>query len=248
MRRSPQLVVHEYDPLKRGVIIALLVVALSAGGWLLYEYGHSRADYDFISLQDERGLLVDQIENLTSDVAGLNDQLVASKRGNEIDKQAYAEVDFSLRAMQAEIFELKAEVAFYRSIVAPRESSRGLRIQRFQIVSSVETKNFSYKLVLTQVIKNNRITRGNIIIALEGVQDGKHRRLTLTEISAAKSNKLAFRFKYFQSFEGDIIIPPNFVPSRVHIKVVSNRVTLEKTFDWLAGKSTTSGSLKTDTL
>lgn len=246
--RSPQLIVHEHDPLKRWVLIVALVFAVIAAGFLIYDYGRSRADFDFTSLENEREEMHEQLEKLTNDIDSLQQKLVASKRGSEIEQQAYSEVDESLRDLQAEILELKEEVAFYRSIVAPRESSRGLRIQRFKITPAAQDKTFRYKLVLTQVIKNNRITRGKVSIQIEGVQNGKHRTMKLAEVSVEKQDKLPFKFKYFQNFEGDLILPDGFVPSRVNIKVISNRVTLDKTFSWTGTSLSGSGSLKVSVL
>jgi hypothetical protein len=109
-------------------------------------------------------------------------------------------------------------------------------------------KTFRYKLVLTQVIKNNRVTRGEVEIQIEGVQNGKHRTMSLANVSVEKHKKLPFKFKYFQSFEGDLIIPDGFVPSRVNVKVVSNRVTLDKTFGWTDAGLSSSGLLNISAL
>jgi len=230
MKLSPQLVVHEHDPLKRGILITLLVIVVIGLGYLSYDYGHSRADYDYDGLEDQNSVLQQKIEQLVSDIEKTRDELVANQSSSEIDKLAYKEVDSSLRGLQSEILELKEEVAFYRSIVAPRESARGLRIQRFNVAQA--GKGFRYKLVLTQVIKNSRITRGKVMMQVEGVRNGKSVKLNLTSLSAKGQTQLDFRFKYFQSFEGDLIMPKDFTPSRVHVKVSSNRVTLEKTFAW----------------
>jgi len=238
MKLSPQLVVHEHDPLKRGILITLLVFILIGVGYLIYDYGHSRADYDYDGLEDQNSILQERISQLVSEIEKTRDELVANRSSSEIDKLAYKEVDVSLRNLQAEILELKEEVAFYRSIVAPRESARGLRIQRFNVAQA--GKGFRYKLVLTQVIKNSRITRGNVVMQVEGVRKGKSVKLNLTSLSAKGQKQLDFRFKYFQSFEGDLIMPKDFIPSRVHVKVASNRVTLEKTFPWPSGTFKTS--------
>lgn len=246
--KSPQLIISEHDPLKRWILIAALVFAVIAGGFLLYDYGRSRASFDFAALEAEREVMHEQLEKLTRERNSLQQQLVASKRSSEIELQAYSEVDASLRDLQAEILELKEEVAFYRSIVAPRESSRGLRIQRFKITPAADNKTYRYKLVLTQVIKNNRVTRGEVDIQIEGVQNGKHRTMQLTEVSVEKQRDIPFKFKYFQSFEGDLILPEGFVPSRVNIKVKSNRVTLDKTFGWTGAGLSSSGSLKISAL
>jgi len=242
MKISPQLVVHERDPIKRGLLIALAVFVLMASGYLLYDYGHSRSDYDFSALENQRSELKKEINRVSSELENARDELVANQRSTEIEKLAYADVNSSLSDLQAEILELKEEVAFYRSIVAPRESSGGLRIQKFDVFETSDKSNFRYKLVLTQVIKKRRITRGNIVMHIEGVSGNKSQQINLTTLSAKGSKQLDFRFKYFQSFEGDLVLPKGFIPSRVHVKVSSNRVTLEKTFAW------PSSSLKTSAL
>lgn len=242
--KSPQLIVHEHDPLKRWILLVALVFAVIAGGFLIYDYGRSRANLDLVSLESERELMSEQIKMLNIELEDLQQKLVASRRSSEIEKQAYSVVDASLRDLQSEILELKEEVAFYRSIVAPKESARGLRIQRFKIIPAAREKMFRYKLVLTQVIKNNRITTGTVTIQVEGVENGKHRTMDLGELSIDKQKKLPFKFKYFQSFEGDLIIPDGFVPSRVNVKVRSKKVTLDKTFGWSDSGLSNSGSLK----
>ncbi|MDT8404121.1 DUF6776 family protein [Sulfuriflexus sp.] len=246
--KTPQLIISEHDPLKRWILIAALVFAVLAGGFLVYDYGHSRANFDFASLENEREEMHEQLEKLTGELEQLQQQLVASKRSSEIELHAYSEVDDSLRGLQAEILELKEEVAFYRSIVAPRESSRGLRIQRFQIIPAAENDTYRYKLVLTQVIKNNRVTRGKVDIQIEGVQNGKRKTMELADVSIEKQADIPFRFKYFQRFEGDLILPEGFVPSRVNIKVKSNRVTLDKTFGWTGTGLSSNGAVKVSAL
>lgn len=231
---APQLIVREHVPWKWPLLIAVNLLLLLSGGYVLYEYGHSRAGLDFDSLQAQRSELRQQLEESRQHAAELGDRVVVLERASEIDKQAYHEVDDSLRGLQSEILELKEEVAFYRSIVAPRESSRGLRIQRFNIEPGKLPRVYRYKLVLTQVIKNSGMSQGNVQIEIEGLRNGEHATLPLKDVAAEKLDNLNFRFKYFQNFEGDLLIPEDFTPRRVLIKVVSSRVTLEKTFDWPA--------------
>lgn len=241
---APQLIVREHVPWKWPAIIAGSVLLIVIGGYGLYSYGHSRADLDFASVQQERDELQQLLAERESQVEELGDRVVLLERASEIDKQAYKEVDDSLRGLQSEILELKEEVAFYRSIVAPRESSRGLRIQRFNIEPGKQPHLFRYKLVLTQVIKNSGMSQGEVQVEFEGLRSGEHVVLALKDVAAEKLEQLSFRFKYFQNFEGDLLIPEGFVPRRVLIKVISNRVTLEKTFDWPASPRA-NDSLKT---
>ena len=63
-----------------------------------------------------------------------------------------------------------------------------------------------------------------------------------------EKKKFPFKFKYFQNFEGDLIIPDGFVPSRVNVKVTSNRVSLDKTFSWSDTGLGSTGSLNVSVL
>lgn len=245
-KNSPQLVVREHAPWKQYVLFASLMIVAVLGGYFLYQYGLSRAGHDFSTLIEERDSLRKVIKERNDELASQRDQTVALVRSSEIDKQSYKEVEESLRTLQSEILELKEEVAFYRSIVAPRESAKGLRIQRFKIEPNTKQKSFRYKLVLTQVMNQTNMTRGDIEFSIEGLQEGKPRLLALQEVEAGKQDKIAFRFKYFQNFEGDIVLPKGFVPSRVLLKVLSNRVTIEKIFDWPRANRTSDSLKKSD--
>lgn len=229
---SPQLIVREHLPHQRAVLAIITLLVVLGLTYAAYDYGHSRAGFDYDALQQARDDLQQSLQEREQQLAELQDRIAVLERAAEIDKQGYQVVDESLRSLQSEILELKEEVAFYRSIVAPRESSRGLRIQRFKITPGSEAHTFRYKLVLSQVMTNNKIARGKVIMEIEGVRDGKHEVLALEKVAMEKTDKLAFRFRYFQNFEGDLLLPADFTPSRVLVKLVSSGKTLQKSFDW----------------
>lgn len=230
---TPQLIVREHMPHQRKLLLVVFVLLVIGVAYAAYDYGHSRAGYDYASVEQARDDLQQELRQREQTVADLQDRIVVMERAAEIDKQGYREIDESLRNMQSEILELKEEVAFYRSIVSPRESSRGVRIQRFKITPGSEAQSFRYKLVLTQVITNSKLTRGNVHIEIEGLRDGHHETLGLDKVATEKADKLPFRFRYFQNFEGDLLLPAGFMPSRILVRVVSSSGnTLQKSFDW----------------
>jgi len=213
-------------------IYAVLFAVFIATVTGMYFYGRSKAGKDFDSLLAERDALIAQQSSIENENTRLNETNIALQRESQVEKEGYRKIDTTLRELQSEVLELKEEVAFYRSIVAPREASRGIRVQRFQISRNGDTQSYRYKLVLTQVIKRARKAKGKIVVMLKGVKDGKHTQLTLKDITDAKDKSLPFNFRYFQSFDGDIILPEGFSPSRVELKIVSKRAKLEKKFSW----------------
>lgn len=231
-RKSSQLVVRHYNPVQLAIGLVVMVIAIVVGGWYLLNTGRTQAGFDFSHLENEYEDLKSQRDTLVSENRGLREEVVSLRQGGKIEEQAYGEVRTSLTELQDEILELKEEVAFYRSIVTPGESSKGLRIQKFDIESNGQKGGYRYKLVLTQVIKNKYVTKGNIDIVIEGVHGVEPRRLLLTEVSTSKSKSLPFKFKYFQSFEGDILLPEDFIASRIKLNIKSNRTNIEKTVKW----------------
>jgi uncharacterized protein YdcH (DUF465 family) len=232
--KSGSLVVRHHSPVQRwGIRIggAILVVAVS---WGLYVYGKMTAGYDQIEASDVEQRLLTTIESLKNERVTLRDQIALLERSNQMDKQAYVEVDSSLKALQEEILELREQVSFYRGIVAPRESSAGLRIERLEMSGPADDRLYHYELVLTQVLKNQRTVRGNAYIEVEGLENGRPRTLKFRNITVSGKKDLDFRFRYFQKFDGDVVLPEGFVPRSVNVSVKASRhkKEIKSSFDW----------------
>lgn len=230
-----KLVVKSHNPWRRWLYLVLLAVILLLAGWSLFEYGRFTAGYDSIDALKERSQMItfqdgqeDQIDLLREDKATL-------ERASQIEKQAYAELNGTLKVLQAELLELKEELAFYRGIVSPRDASAGLRLQHFQLEPNGQTRGFRSKVVLTQVLKNDRLARGLVRITVEGLVEGQGKTLTLKDLTEKRIKELKYRFKYFQNLEEDLILPEGFKPVRVTIQVVPTKgknKMIEKTIDW----------------
>lgn len=233
-RRAKQLVVTTYHPWRKWVVLAVLVMSLPLGGWELFDYGRSRAGFDSEAAAQKRHELQNDIDSLRDNNESLSQQLANLERGREIDQQAYAEVKSSLESMQNEISELKEEVAFYRGIAAPQQAAQGVRIQHLQIGGNGGARGYSYKLVLVQTVKDAQITRGLVTLKVQGLLDQAQKEYSFGA-SAGEGAKGKFQFKYFGQTEGDIVLPVNFVPTRVvvHVTVESpKRSEVEQVFAW----------------
>ena len=232
---AKQLVVTSYHPWRKWVVLMVLVISLPWGAWELFDYGRSRAGFDSASAAQDHHTLQNAIEGLQQGNDELRQQLANSERARVIDKQAYANINDSLESMQNEISELKEEVAFYRGIVAPQEAGQGVRVQNLQIVANGGEHAYSYKLVLVQTLKDAVITRGAVTVTVQGLLNQAQKEYSFKELSGKNDESEKFRFKYFEKMEGDIILPSDFIPTRVvaHVAVASpKRSEVEKVFAW----------------
>ncbi|GMR08398.1 MAG: hypothetical protein BMS9Abin26_1403 [Gammaproteobacteria bacterium] len=231
-KRSNTVVVTSRNPWLEKLMVVVVIILLIASSWFFFHRGRDQAGYDFESLGRRHAQLERQLYELKVENKALSEQKVILERSKQIQQQGELEVKNSLIELQDEILELKEEVAFYRSIVSPNESSKGLRIQSFDLTNNNTERSYRYKLVLTQVMKNNRVTSGKIDMQVEGLLYGEHKLISLSKLGTSKKQNLSFRFKYFQNLEDDVLLPEGFVPLRVLLRITSPLVKLEKTFEW----------------
>lgn len=232
---SSKLIIKSHHPLRHRAKLGLLLLALLAVAWGVFEYGFSRAGYDNSSLQQEGVLLREQLERAQQHTQEMRARVAVLERAAQVDKQAYAAVGNAQKQAQDEMLELKEEVAFYRGIVAPAETASGLSIPSFTVTGIGKPGVYRFKLVLTQMKSNQRLVKGYARVVFEGIQDGVQVQLSLKQVTSGALDKLKLRFKYFQNNEGEIVLPEGFLPSRVLVDLVprgKGATRLKKTFDW----------------
>lgn len=235
--KSDRFVVRPHSPMRQVALFsgAVVVVLASVGG--AYYVGSHDTGFDRLSsggAEDElRGMVVD----LRAENEGLRDQVALLQRSTQVDQQAYSAVGSDLKGLQDEITELREEVTFYRGIVSPAESAAGLRIERIRLEPAGPPQTFNYRLILTQVVKNAGTAQGVLELAIEGRLGGKNKRLSWNEVSVTKERAIDFKFRYFEQFEGQLVLPAGFTPRSV--VVAANPVKakrIERTFDWPDGR------------
>jgi hypothetical protein len=122
--------------------------------------------------------------------------------------------------LQRELLVQKEELVFYRGIVSPSDAKLGVNLQSFEVRKKNSQNQYSYKLILTKSGKSTKKVSGNAEMLIRGESDGKVSELKLTDLVLEKSSKATkFSFRYFQVFEGDIVLPDGFEPFEVKIAV-----------------------------
>jgi hypothetical protein len=237
------LVVKAHSPWKTRLVAVLGLAALAFAGWSLFEYGRYTAGFDQADAVRAHDGLVAANKRLTKTVSDLQEKQAVLQRTSQIDHQAYTDLQGNLKNLQDEILELKEELAFYRGIISPRDASPGLRLQSFRVEPTGQARDYRFTIVLTQVLnKNDTVTRGEVRLHIDGLQDGRQKDLSLREVNAKRVRALSYKFKYFQNIEGELLLPRGFKAQRVTVQVLPygrERDKIEKTFDWPAEEDQT---------
>lgn len=215
-----KMVVRPHRPIRNGVIYTILAVLVLAAIGGAFEFGRLRAGFDTAEAARERDRLVNEIDTVTRLNRELRERIALLERSSEIDRQAREQVQASLSAMQDEVLELREELAFYRGIVSPEDAQAGLKIQNFRLSKGPGDALYHFRLVLIQAVKHDKRATGKVEITVHGVQDGEPVAMPLGELAMNDLGEMAYSFKYFQDFEGDIRLPDGFTPARVDIVIL----------------------------
>ncbi|MDH5764812.1 MAG: GAS domain-containing protein [Gammaproteobacteria bacterium] len=214
------------------LLFVLCVVVLMA--WLSYLYGQRVAGYDKAEAVNYIEALEQQIENLKSEYADSQRQTAMLERNSTIDDGASEQLKISLAQAQDEVLELKKELSFYKSIVAPGDSKRSLMIQTIQLKADA-TGVYQYKIMVSQRGQNDTIARGKIDVTIGGVEQGQKKLIRLSDVSGDVKGSIGFGFKYFQNFTGTMTLPATFQPEymRVEVKPSSSKIdSIDEQFAW----------------
>lgn len=242
MARKHRIIVAPHRPWLRWLLIALGTALLALGGWGLYTYTRATTISDFQRARSERdrlrnnnGSLADRLRAARADNQQLRDELAYIKRSGQIDGDACALVKKSLSGMQQENSNLREQLAFYRGIVSPKQSSEGLRVYDLKMTRKAKaTDAYDFELLLIQPIHHDHPVSGTAELVINGLQDGKRRSYPLSDLIAAGHKNLLFSFKYFQEIDGSFQLPSGFRPIRVAVTLTpgGDMAKVEESYDW----------------
>lgn len=225
--------IKHHSPRRKWFAIISTVIILALSFFLVYQYGAWKgAQVKQAYLAKERTLL-NQVAALKEENQQLINTNAMLERSEKIDRQTLKESQDSLRVVKAQFDELKKELSFYKSLVTPSDILHGIQIKSFTVRKSDLTGGYAARLVLMQS-KNNRYASGRVSLVIDGLSGGKVKSLDLVQLGGA-AKTIPFRFKYFETLNMTIVLPEDFIPSSVIIKVSprGKRIKpVEKIYNW----------------
>lgn len=236
-KAQDKLIVVKHKPgikrKRRLMFITGLVVMGAACFWLgelQSRYLHQQTLAKLDALTIEYSILKESDTQLRQHVANL-------ESGRTIDDLAKQEIQETIRSHKAEISQLETDVSFYQQIMAPSNNAKGLQVQKVELKAATVKNHFAYKFVLAQVADNKAYVKGVVAVNLIGMEGDKKKIIPLRDISEQEELGLKFKFKYFQDFSGELILPEGLVPESIQVVAQSKgkkASRIEQSFDWKA--------------
>lgn len=146
-----------------------------------------------------------------------SEKLVMENQSSKIDLQSNQALVNNVKELQQVINDLDGELKFYRKIMAPELEKSGLTIDLLTLSKTQTHHQFHFRLTLLQVGKQMQFLKGELVLKVSGLMDGKEKEIDFRELGTSNAKLFQFQFKYFQNIQGFIDLPLGFDAQKVTI-------------------------------
>lgn len=194
-------------------LLKLLVVL--AVGWLIGYFVGNRQELAQSSL-----LLVQQetLDRQGKAIGQLKTELGVKDTQLATQKAAFEQLQTTLKSQEAQVQELKRQLAFFERIMRPTGEQVGVVIDNLTLQETSIPGRYHYRLALTQPAKKRELFRGQVQIRVEGSLADKPKTLTGRDLGM-KVSEWRYALRYFQLLEGNWQLPEGFVPDRIRVTI-----------------------------
>ena len=192
-----------------GLLVLVALIAASAGAGYLFgvrQWGIDRAELG--TLAQRNGALRQELDELAQ-------RLIGAELARKVDREAAAVLRNSMQDAHGEMEELRKEISFYKSLMAPSSRTNGFSIAELDLVEEEAARTYGYRILLTQVTERPDWVSGNLHVQVAGPGQGQERSFALPELTDLRTYPLPFRFRYFQNLSGTLTLPEGFRPEQL---------------------------------
>jgi len=233
--RGTHHVVRQRAPWRSVVVILVVVAAAAWGGWYLFDYGRLQAGYDSKEALRQINLLELRVKQYRADNREVNEKVAILEQSKNIDHEAYSRIENDLQGLRDELSELKQQVTFYEGIISPGGIVEGVHVKTLHLERNTEPNSYRFKLILIQGPKKAKRVKGAVTFAVRGVVNGDEKTFSFKKLTGSKSSSKKYSFKYFQNFQGEMVLPKGIKPTDVVVTVMptgKRKSKVETVFNW----------------
>ncbi len=194
------------------------------GLYIAFEWGRSNAGFDGRDARRQRAALRDQIGELEAENRRLRLQFASQQTDHIGQIRERTELARSIGDLQAELAQVSSDLAFYRSLAGEKAGeSSVLKVQQFRVTRGTEANQYLMRLVLGRPMGREDPINGRIRMTLEGTTAATPVNLDLAVVSDVDGGELLFNYRYSQTIDIPIQLPPGFTPVRTAMEITPSR-------------------------
>ncbi len=228
----PRYQIVERQPSRRGlrwVVGGLFWAGTMAGVW--FWASHTAAPR-LTETRQELSRVQRQLRDQAARLRTLDQREKTLGVSDRISRTANKELQESLAQRDEEIASLRADVAFFERLVGETAPRKGLSVHEAEFTRA-GGGTWRYQIMLTQTLNRGAISQGQMRFAVEGVRKGQLATLGWDELHQhASVPGQDYSFRYFQQLDGSVMLPGDFTPQRVRVRLIGGDTPVEQALDW----------------
>jgi hypothetical protein len=201
--------------------MALLLLTL----WLLtlagaFEVARRQAVPNYHVLQAEAESARRELTELRAQNQRLSQRVAVLRRAEQVARTANSALQQTLAERDADIAGMRNDLAFYQRLTGGEGRRQGLAVHSLAVRPLAGSTAFAFHLTLTQNLNTARVLKGTLRLRVDGVLNNRLASLGWADLRQDPgASPLSYEFRYFQQLEGDFILPENFVPNRIRVRL-----------------------------
>lgn len=191
---------------------AACLVVLGVGTWLGW-----RAAVGYVSASEQvSGRPALAGARLRDELEGLQREAEMLRTRHEVDRRALEMLRQEMARMEERATELEDAVRFYRSLMAPEQVGQGLTLREPELVALEAPGRYSFRFVVQQNARKHERVEGELAVQISGLVGEEAVSYPLSALSEELAEgPLPLEFRYFQSLEGELQLPPALKPRSI---------------------------------
>jgi len=223
---APRVAVRTQLPWALRLLGVLLAAGIGAAGvYAVYDYARNLSGPDRGALAAELAEARAQLARVAAERERFAAQAVQAENQLKIERATQEQVALQIKALEDDNARLKADLAFFESLLPAPAVTRGVVVRSFKLQPDADDTSMRYRLLVQQSGRPERDFVGEVTLVFSVVKDGRASTIRLPDagLPAAGPGKLAFR--HYQRVEGSLPLPPGAAVRSVQVTISSGGET-----------------------
>ncbi|MCC7060228.1 MAG: hypothetical protein IT508_08345 [Burkholderiaceae bacterium] len=206
----------------RMLTLALAVAIGAAGGMWLWRTVLDGGALDRSRRATEVQQLRSQLDEESTERRRLAAILATGDSGTRIDEVAAQRLAQQLKALEAENAELKADLAYFESLLPSGDERGPVAVRRFDVRPDAgEPGRMRYRALLMQTGRSDRVFNGSLQVVVAATREGRSAGFTLpAQGDEAARERMKLSFRRLLRIEGYFDLPAGATVESVELRVL----------------------------
>ena len=217
---GPHVAIRTQLPWPARALVAFVGLSLAvAAGFAVYEYGRSLGGPDRDELSGELNRARSQLMQATAE---RDRQAAAATRWEsqlKVERSSQEQVRLQMKLLEDENPKLKADLAFFESLLPMPANAKGVVIRSFRVQPDGEPNSLRDRLLVQQSGRPDRDFVGAVSLTVSLQQGGRPWVLQLPDPALPNAGPAPLAFRHYQRVEGSFSIPAGATIRSVLVRI-----------------------------